>query len=218
MINSKSNMAVEQGDIQFRPCKPDDVAELVPLIISSGPATFDYIFADTELSQVDEFVERSYVQGKMEMGYPTHTALLLEGKVVGAGGLWHSGFNLQFLFWGAQQILSYYGLIRGAKVIRRALQLESVVKPPRSGVAYVGHVGVSPEQRGKGFGSMLMQELILQAKNLEYSKCGLDVSARNPKAQKLYEHLGFKVIEVNPANYQRKFGDVIEHRYMELEL
>jgi ribosomal protein S18 acetylase RimI-like enzyme len=43
----------------------------------------------------------------------------------------------------------------------------------------------------------------------------LDVSSANPRAQKLYEQLGFTVKKTNAADYRRAFGHIVEHRYME---
>ena len=96
--------------------------------------------------------------------------------------------------------------------------MESVVKPPRKGVAYLGHIGVAPELRGQGLGTLLVQHLIEQARTQGFARAALDVSSGNPRAQKLYEQLGFTVSKTNAADYRREFGHIVDHRYMELAI
>lgn len=202
-------------NIQFRPCTPADVALAVPLIISSGPAAFDYIFADTALEQTTAFVSKAFVQGGMEIGYAVHTAMLVDGNVVAVGGFWHHQHVLRFTLAGAWQILRFYGPIAGFRVIFRGLRLETIVKPPKKRVAYLGHFGVNPAYQSQGLGTVLIDELLRQARNKGFTTFALDVSSGNPRAQQLYERLGFVVKKINPANYKTAFGTVVEHRYME---
>lgn len=52
-----------------------------------------------------------------------------------------------------------------------------------------------PNQQGKGLGTMLIDYIIDEIKSLGASALHLNVNRYNIKAQKFYEHLGFKVIE-----------------------
>jgi len=202
-------------DVEFRPCVPSDAAVAVPLIISSGPDVFDFIFAQSSQCQTSEFVEKSFVQGNMEMGYKTHTAVCLNGELVGVGAIFYKSDMLGFTLSGARQILSFYGLRAGLSVIRRALNVEHILKPPAPEVGYIAHLGIADAHRSKGLGAMLVSQLISMGVSKGYRKFGLDVSAQNPNAQRLYQRLGFSVSEVNPANIERQFGALVEHRYME---
>ncbi len=204
--------------IAFRACLPADAALAVPLIISSGPDAFDYIFADTCLEQTTLFVSKAYQQGGMELGYGVHTALLFNGRLVAVAGLWSSKQVVPFTWAGITQIFRYYGPIAGLRVIIRGLRMETVVKPPGRGIAYLGHFGVSPELQGQGLGTLLIHHLIEQAKQQGFSTAALDVSSANPRAQKLYEQLGFRVRKANPADYRSALGKIVEHRYMEKSL
>jgi ribosomal protein S18 acetylase RimI-like enzyme len=201
--------------IAFRPCNADDADAAVPLIISSGPAAFDYIFADRSPEQTPRFVARAFRDDGMELGYSAHTAMLLEGRLAAIAALWHAGNALPFMLAGAQQIYRHYGPLAGTRVVLRGLRMETVVKPPRKGVAYLGHFGVAPELQGQGLGTLLIQHLIEQAKAQGFAVAALDVSSANPRAQKLYEQLGFTVKKTNAADYRRAFGHIVEHRYME---
>ena len=202
-------------NITYRTCTPEDAALAVPLIISSGPAAFDYIFADTSLTETTSFVSKAFIEGGMELGYAVHTAMLLDNRLVAVGAFWHQQHVLKFTLVGAWQILRHYGFFAGFRVIFRALRLETVVKPPKKQIAYLGHFGVSPDYRSQGLGSLLIAELIRQARHDGFNVFAIDVSSGNPRAQQLYERLGFIVNKINPANFKTQFGSIVEHRYME---
>ena len=202
-------------DVEFRPCVPADAAAAVPLIISSGPKVFDFIFAADSQQQTSEFVAAAFIQGRMEMGYKTHTALIYRGALVGVGAIFYKSDMLRFTVSGAKQILSAYGFKAGLKVIARALKVEKIIKPPVKAVGYLGHLGIAEEYRGKGLGAMLVSHLISIGESNGYGKFGLDVSAENANAQRLYERLGFQVAKVNPSDIEREHGALVEHRYME---
>ena len=204
--------------IAFRACTPADAVSAVPLIISSGPAALDYIFADSRREQTAGFVQRAFRDDGMELGYSIHTALLLEGRLAAVGALWHAKQALPFLMAGVHQIYRHYGALAGTRVVVRGLRMESVVKPPRKGIAYLGHFGVMPELQGQGLGTLLIHHLLDQTRKQGFATAALDVSAGNPRAQKLYEQLGFRVSKTNPADLKTRFGAIIEHRYMEKPL
>lgn len=205
-------------DIAFRACTPDDAGSAVPLIISSGPSAFNYIFADSGLEQTARFVDRAFRDDGMELGHSVHTAMLLDGRLAAVGALWHAGQALPFMLAGVHQIYRHYGPLAGTRVVVRGLRMETVVKPPRKGIAYLGHFGVAPELQGQGLGTVLIGHLIAHAKAHGFGAAALDVSSGNPRAQKLYEQLGFAVKRTNPAGYRTRFGAVVEHRYMEKAL
>ncbi len=56
-------------------------------------------------------------------------------------------------------------------------------------------IAVIAEQRGNGYGNLMMNELILMAKNLKLKEIHLSVDFNNNKAIKLYEKFGFKCIK-----------------------
>lgn len=56
-------------------------------------------------------------------------------------------------------------------------------------------IAILPEHRGQGVGRQLLTRLLASAR-LRYPAVSLSVDARNP-AVRLYEHLGFWVVETN---------------------
>jgi ribosomal protein S18 acetylase RimI-like enzyme len=73
------------------------------------------------------------------------------------------------------------------------LRLERIVRPPPRDVFYLAHLGVTPGQRGAGFGTQLIEHLLALGRASGFARAGLDVATTNPRAQALYERMGFVV-------------------------
>jgi len=63
-------------------------------------------------------------------------------------------------------------------------------------VAEIGLVGISPAQRGKGIGFMLIQFLLDQLKNEHASKVTVVTQGKNVGALNLYEKAGFRIFKI----------------------
>ena len=64
---------------------------------------------------------------------------------------------------------------------------------------YIQGIAVEPQLRGKGIGSVLMNDLESRARLNGSLRLSLDVSAKNKGAQKLYEKLGMVVVSKWPS-------------------
>ena len=205
-------------DIKFRQAIPEDVELAAPLIRSSGPAAFDFIFSHKTPIDALEFLRRTFVQEGTEFSYNNHVVGVFEGRVIATG----TGFSCDvvpgFTKTAIKAIFSNYGPLKGAGVIRRALQAEHCFPPPKTEMHYIGHIGVDPELWGRGIGEQLMSHIIEQGRELGRPIAVLDVSCENPRAQALYERLGFKVTEELRSYYRNDTATVPHHRRMELPL
>ncbi|MEQ7801401.1 N-acetyltransferase [Pedobacter sp. ASV1-7] len=63
------------------------------------------------------------------------------------------------------------------------------------GEYYLDCVSVASDRQGQGIGKKLIQAMIDYAQQRKYYITGLLVSKDNPKAEKLYSSLGFKVVK-----------------------
>jgi ribosomal protein S18 acetylase RimI-like enzyme len=84
-------------------------------------------------------------------------------------------------------------------------------KPARDEL-YVDGIAVSPEARGAGIGTRLLDEITTIARELRLRWVRLDVIDTNARAQALYERLGFKVTKVQSFRYKERwvgFGAMI---------
>jgi ribosomal protein S18 acetylase RimI-like enzyme len=201
-------------ELTFRVASPADVAAAVPLIYSSGPATFDYVFNIGHTRGAQEFLRFAFLQGGGEFGWRTHHVAEIDGQVAAAAAAFDGRAVLGFTIASALQILRFYGPFRSWGVLARGLRVEAIIRPPRVEEYYLGHVGVRQELRGYGIGTRFMRNL-LQGIDIDRHSCAaLDVAATNPRAQLLYERLGFVVKALRSSKLQGRYGRVADHYRM----
>jgi len=199
----------------IRTAHPDDVEAAIPLIYSSGPAAFDYVCVAREKSDVFEFLRYSFTRNLGELGYSHHRALELDGEVVGIGAQFSGETSLRFLVTGMRAVFGVYGLRHGAGVVRRALQFEKIVEPPKGSMHCIAHLGIAPEMRSRGLGQKLVQHLLDEGKALGRTTAALDVSVENPRARELYLRMGFKDIVERKSTLKNQHATVPSHIRME---
>ncbi len=205
-------------DTEIRAARPEDVAAAVPLIYSSGPATFDYVFSHRTRTDAEGFLGRTFVQTTGQFSYGHHYVAVFDGNVIATGTGYSSGDMPGFTFAAMRDIFSCYGIATGLGVMRRGLQAERIVRPPKSNLHYIAHIGVAPEFRGRGIGARLLNFLLEQGRARGRRVAGLDVSVENPRAQALYERLGFRVVKEEISSYGNDTAQIPNHRRMELSL
>jgi ribosomal protein S18 acetylase RimI-like enzyme len=201
--------------VRFRPAEAADVAAAVPLIHSSGPSAFEYVFALPEGGDARAFLRHAFVDGAGEFGWRNHCVGELDGRVVAVGAGFGADTHGAFILAAARQILGYFGWRRAPGVIARGLRVERVIAPPSGDMHYLAHLGVDPALRGQGIGRALIDHLAEQAGALGRGRLVLDVAATNPRAQALYERYGFVVTQERPSSLTNGRGHVPPHRRME---
>lgn len=201
-------------EISFRPCRPEDADIAVPLIHSSGPAAFNYVFCDSAERQSQEFLRHAFVRGRSEFGYRQHCAAVIDGNVVGVGAVRDASQNLPFTFAAFRDIAGFYSPLAAARSITRGLRTERVIQPPKAGVGIIYHLAVAEGYRGRGIGQQMLEQLLEQMRAQQITTAALDVAATNPRARALYERMGFVPQQTLSAQLQSRFGHVVEHTYM----
>lgn len=201
--------------LTFRPAAAADVEAAVPLIHSSGPDAFEYVFAVPGMGDAQAFLRHAFVDGAGEFGWRNHVIGVLDGVVAAAGAGFGGATKWPFTLAAARQILGHYGWRHAAGVIARGLRVESVIPPPTGAMYYLGHLGVSPSLRGKGIGAALVEHLL----DIRPADAGgpavLDVATTNPDAQRLYQRLGFIVVGERCSRLVNAQGRVPDHRRMQ---
>ena len=203
--------------LQFRPAQASDFEAAVPLIYSSGPIAFDYVFAGKK-GNAEVFLHYAFQDGAGEFGYRNHVVGTIDGKVVCAGAGFTGATGLSFPLSAVRQIFSFYGLFSAPGVIRRGLAIEEVIKPPSGKLYYIAHLGVAPELRGQGIGTQLVNHLLLPEFTDGSSTAALDVAVTNPRAEALYERMGFTVTKLCESKLANQYGTVADLRRMEKQL
>lgn len=201
--------------LTFRPAEAVDVAAAVPLIHSSGPDAFEYVFARPGVGDAQAFLRRAFVDGAGEFGWRNHVVGELNGAVVAVGAGFGGATRWPFTLAAARQILGHYGWRHAAGVVVRGLRVETLIPPPSGSVYYLGHLGVSPAWRGRGLGSALVGHLLAQRPAGVDGPVVLDVAATNPAAQRLYQRLGFTVTNERRSTLGNACGRVPDQRRMQ---
>ena len=199
--------------LSFRRAAASDAEAAVPLIHSSGPAAFEYVFAVPAVGDAQAFLRKAFIDGAGEFGWRNHVVGEREGVVVAVGAGYAGSTKWPFTLAAARQILGHYGWRRGAGVIARGLRVEAVIPPPAGAMYYLGHLGVAPAWRGQGHGAALV-EYLLAARPAGVSVI-LDVATTNPDAQRLYQRLGFVVVGERDSHLANAQGRVPAHRRMQ---
>jgi ribosomal protein S18 acetylase RimI-like enzyme len=204
--------------LTFRPAQPSDVDSAIPLIYSSGPAAFEYVFTHKAKGTAQEFLHKAFPSGAGEFGFKNHVVATDGNEVVGIGAAFSGEAALPFTVAAAQQIFSLYGPVHAWGIIRRGLGVEQVVQVPTGKLHYIAHLGVAPQRRNQGIGRQLIECFIAQGQAAGRTTAALDVAVTNPRAQALYERLGFVVTGERQSHLQNGYGTVANHRRMERKI
>ncbi|PJZ84848.1 GNAT family N-acetyltransferase [Leptospira harrisiae] len=200
------------SNLTIRNASPKDVGTIVPLIYSSGPKAWTFVFDEGKKTSFD-FLNSSYVKRGNTVSYTNHYVAEINGKVVGSILSYTQPSFLALTAGTALRILSIYKW-NAPKVMARGLKTETIIQPPKSGCLYLGHIAVSETERNKGIAKQLIEYII--AKDTKFKKISLDVSAENKPAISLYQKLGFEIKETrHPLGWE---GIIPSHHYMEKQI
>lgn len=200
--------------LKFRPARADDVYLAVPLIYSSGPSSFDYIFHHPQKGRSLDFLRTAFIDKRGEFSYSNHTVAEQDGRILGVGAAFSGDTTMSFTIAAARQIFRFYGAIEAWPVMFKGLQAETVIHPPSSAEIVLAHLGIAPEAQGQGIGTALVEHF-LSWETAKGKIPVLDVAVTNPRAQALYERLGFVVVGERESSLKNEHGAIVNHRRME---
>ena len=198
----------------FRPARASDADAAVPLILSSGPAAFSYVFDVPGRGDAGPFLRRAFAHGGGEFGWRNHVVGELDGRVVAAGAAWSGRATPRFTWAALGQVVSHYGVVAGTGVAVRGLRVETIVRPPARDVWYVAHLGVPAELRGRGIGVSLVRYLLELGQSQGYARTELDVAVTNPAGERLYRRPGYECLAERASSLANDRATVPGHRRM----
>lgn len=202
--------------LKIRKASPVDVKQAVPLIYSSGPAAFEYVFSVDFEGQAKGFLKYAFKRNFGAFSHRQHMIAELKGSVVGSMVNYSSANFIRLTLGNVKAIVGYFGVLTGVRVMYRGILMETLIRPPKKGCFYVGHLGVNETKRGQGIGQALIANAQERAGKVRLPFLSLDVSEQNPGAERLYQRLGFKPVETRVFRHNRPSLPVIcAHHYME---
>ena len=123
---------------------------------------------------------------------------LLDGQLVGLAGYQLGGRALTG--GSASAVLRAYGHLRG---LHRILLLALFERHPAPRQLVMDGIAVDPGIRGRGVGSLLIEEVAAVAVEQGCREIRLDVIDTNPRARALYERRGFTAVRTERTPYLR---------------
>ncbi|MFI8939545.1 GNAT family N-acetyltransferase [Streptomyces syringium] len=123
---------------------------------------------------------------------------LLDGQLVGLAGYQLGG--RAFTGGSASDVLRAYGHLRG---LHRLPLLALFERHPAPGQLVMDGIAVDPGLRGRGVGSLLIEEVAAVAAEQDHREIRLDVIDTNPRARALYERRGFTAVRTERTPYLR---------------
>lgn len=183
-------------NVKIRAATIYDSEGVEQLLYSSSPETYDFVYSHDGVT-AQEFIKFEFLSGDGFCGYKHLTVAEVDGKVVGIASFYTESMHLKMSRGTIKNVLAFYGDLPGLDILSKAQHVGSVMRCPGDYEVYIANLGVQPDLRGSGVGSQLINIKKQEAIDNKYKLMSLDVAVANPNAQRLYESLGFRVVEPN---------------------
>lgn len=181
-------------EITFRKATLDDIDYIVPLMYSAAEDLFEFSYSVSGKS-VKDFLKYALSKGKGYYGYQNQTVGIYNNEVVFSSTTYKGKDIIKETIDTFILELRFYGLKGFPIVFYRSLIMSKIFISPKSDSIYIGNLGTKPEFRSKGIGSQFFDMIHKYAKDNDIKRCELDVSFKNPKAEKLYNKMGYSLVK-----------------------
>ena len=155
------------------------IAEL--MLFAMKDIVFDFIGEKNEI-KAKEFLDELIQSPNNQYSFENTFVLEYENKIAGSFTIYDGG-KLNELRQPVLNLLS--------EKYNRTIHPQDETE---KGEIYIDTIAVFPEYRGKGFGNIILDYIINVIAIKQDKTIGLLVDFTNPKAKKLYESKGFKVV------------------------
>jgi ribosomal protein S18 acetylase RimI-like enzyme len=198
--------------IQFRPARPEDADAVVPLMYESSRGLIDASFR-FGADDAAPFLRHDFVRGKGIFGHANQIVGVEPGGAIVATITAYAGDRFRSLaLQTTLSALTHFTALRFIAVLWRSIAMAPLFTPPRARSLFLANACVDPAHRSKGIFAALLAHVSAGARA---DAIELDVSFSNPRAQTLYERLGFRTTGEKPYRGAR---DLVGFRRMEKPL
>lgn len=190
-------MDKKEQSILLRPAKPemDEGLKFAYYLDQAAEGFFRGMLG----RESESILATAYMDSGHSLSYENVIFAEIDGKIVGMSSTFSEKQHRQF---------SEEPLKRAAKRSAIRLMLMRILFAPiwriletiPEGDFYVQGIATDPECRGKGIGSLLMNDIEDRAKAGGSSRLSLDVSAKNHGAKRLYKRLGMVESSIWPSS------------------
>lgn len=184
----------------IRPARPDDADALVPFLIM-GESEFIEVILDTTDPALLRARLAEHILHPTPNRYSWGLALVAEADGVPIGSVFSYPAD-------DQPALDTLLL---ASFRARGWKIDKCFQEGAPGTWYISSLAVHPERRGQGVGSALVRASEAQGAARGYACASLLASQGKPRAQALYERLGYTVrepVRIAEVTYSRMVKDL----------
>lgn len=178
--------------MKIRFASPTDSKEVMPIIVDTIGSIAHHLAGVSSAEDALDILTMLFPQPNHRLSYQNCRVLELDGKIVGVCVAYHGSESSR---------LDELYITRIQQITGRAYSIAQEAQPDEF---YIDTIGLLPEYRGKGYGSLLMADAENIACQCGYNKMGLLVSHTNKGAYQLYCRLGYEVdgeLYIAPYNF-----------------
>ncbi|MFP4694188.1 MAG: GNAT family N-acetyltransferase [Halothece sp.] len=204
MENQYSNQFREKVDYLPMSLKKHDPKEVASLIYESAPELFSLIFGFRAIENLTILVQET----ENRFSYQYIRVAQIQNQVVGIAVI----IPAEKLESEADlKILSFRQKLRLTLVTRLILPFILQSDYPQ-GSFYLGNLAVNSQYRNQGIGRQLLLNCIDEVATISTSPTSIYISVdiNNPRAQKLYESMGFQLVKKKVIGFGKfKIGSLV---------
>jgi len=165
----------------IRPAQPEDVTEVVPLLLQAMGALASKLTHTQNQETINHIFEQLFQQPGNQYSYQNTLVFEEAGKVLGSLTAYDGG-KLSEL---RKPLLTYLS--------QTNVDDDNPDAETQSGEFYFDSISVAPDAQGKGIGKQLVKAGIAWGRQLGQDNMGLLVEQHSGRALKLYQQLGFTI-------------------------
>lgn len=189
--------------ITVRPAQADDAFFAAPLLRLSLGGLSDHLF-DPNADIADGMIATLFARDAGRFGYRQAYVAVIGNERVAVLAASHGQELNRLGLASIPHLIAVMGFAKAILSVYRAVTLPGGWEAT-SDEYYIANIGVIPSMQGRSIGSQLLAYAEELAKQNSLMKCSLIVGSHNPNARRLYERIGYHVVET-VQDPQDKFG------------
>ena len=200
------------AEIKIRSAIADDAEASTQLIYMTMGSMADYLLGGDDDVAAKSIISRLFQRDKNRYSYQyTHLATIF-GEVAGLLISYSSTVLKSLNFPMVESMFAVNELPETMRFFYRSLPL-MCIKEVAADEFFINNVAVFPKFQGRGVGEFLMSLANKRAKESGLNKCALTVEIKNSRAVRLYQYLGFQIVDtIKVERLKRRIGFTGLHR------
>ncbi len=188
----------ERG-LKIRTAEPEDSGTIARILIEAFPALYEVAFGVASPEKNEEILTALFQSGHLALdttrvcereGRIVGLAILHVGDPIGHGRAWDYARLLRRYLAPAAAIRAFFGGLGANRTLVRRM-------PHGRDLLYIEALAVQEDERGKGVGTLLLQDAFEWASADNRRRVALHVLHNNTGARRLYEKMGFSLWQPN---------------------